>query len=207
VKNTEKILHTARHLFNERGLVYVRLQHISDDATIPVDDPAFPYQNKGAIIEAIFAQWEAQLKGLMIKYQQIPTLENIDRIFTGIESIQEDYSFFFTDMVEIKRAFPGIFEQIQGFLHWQVLQFEEILRFNVSRAALIELDKNDISFLATLLLEHMNTWSSRSLMWNKVGRAPSEKNLSNFCWTLLVPYMTSLGLEELEVILQEKIRL
>ena len=54
MKDTKRrILDAALDLFNENGLVNVRLQHIADQAQMSVGNLAYHYANKEAIVTAL----------------------------------------------------------------------------------------------------------------------------------------------------------
>ena len=47
----QKILNSAINLFNKKGLVNVRLQHIADESDISVGNLAYHFYSKKAIIQ------------------------------------------------------------------------------------------------------------------------------------------------------------
>lgn len=206
MKNKEKILHSAIRLFNENGFVNVRLQHISDDTIISVGNIAYHFKNKEAIVEAIFAQWQQKLKEILIEHRHTPIIENVDRIFASIQSVQEIYTFFYTDILEIKRSYSELFNQIQQFLSWQTLWFKEVLRFNIARGAMLSFDEYHIDFVAQQIVQQIHSWPAQKLIWQQVLSISGE-NLSVFIWKFLTPYLTIAGKDELEIYLSQKIRL
>jgi len=58
----EKIISSSIRLFNEHGLVNVRLQQIADDVGISVGNVAYHFYSKEAIIEKIVTQLSEILK-------------------------------------------------------------------------------------------------------------------------------------------------
>ncbi|MCI4669525.1 MAG: TetR/AcrR family transcriptional regulator [Bacteroidia bacterium] len=206
MKNKAKILHAAKRLFNENGFVNVRLQHISDDTIISVGNIAYHFKNKEAIVKGIYDEWENRLKETLIEFRHTPIFATMDRIFTEGESMQAEYSFFFSDLVEIKRAFPDIFEQIQQFFQWQFLLIKEMLRFNVARGAMKSMADDQMEFLASLLVEQINSWPAKKITWTS-PKPKHSKSLSSFCWQLLKPYLSESGQEELLVLLEQRVRL
>lgn len=206
MKNKPKILLSATRLFNQNGFVNVRLQHISDDAIISVGNIAYHFKNKEAIVRAIFEDWEKHLKDVLIEYRHTPIFANVDRIFAEMEQMQTEYSFFFTDLIEIKRAYPEIFARIQQFFQWQFILVQEIIRFNVARGAMTEMKEPEMVFLTEMLVERIITWPGRSLIWQKELN-PDKVNLSAYCWKIINPYLSKGGDEELTILLEQKIRL
>ena len=189
------------------GFVNVRLQHISDDTIISVGNIAYHFKNKEALVSALFGEWEKLLKEALIEFRHTPIFANVDRIFTSTQEVQEQYRFFFTDILEIQRAFPALFHKIQQFLQWQVFLFQEILRFNMARGAMRELTDPQVAFVAKLVIEHLYSWPSRNLIWQSFDQTTASQQLSSFIWQLLNPYFTDLGQEELRVYQDQNIRI
>lgn len=207
MKNRDKILLSATKLFNENGFVNVRLQHISDATIISVGNIAYHFKNKEAIVSTIFEELEKRQKEALIEYRHTPIFANIDRIFFSLEALQNQYSFFFTDIIEIKRSYPALFEKIKQFFHWQVFLFQEIIRFNVSRGALRDMfEEEGIQFLAMLIIQQINAWKAQTLTW-KDDSPEKVMNLSTFIWKILIPYMTKIGLEEYQILIRQKVSL
>ncbi|MEM7371462.1 MAG: TetR/AcrR family transcriptional regulator [Bacteroidota bacterium] len=206
MKNREKILLAARRLFNEHGFVNVRLQHISDDTIISVGNIAYHFKNKEAIIINIFEELKQRQREVFIEYRHTPIFVNVDRIFQSMESLQNQYNFFYTDIIEIKRAYPQVFEKIKQFFQWQVLLFQEIIRFNIARGAIQKvLSESEITFLSSFIIQNMNAWKSFHLIWQE--QELDGLSLSSFVWKMLIPYMTDSGKEEYSILENQKVNL
>ncbi len=205
MKNKEKIIVSATRLFNENGFVNVRLQHISDDTIISVGNIAYHFRNKEAIVNEIFVSLEKELRAALIEYRNTPIFENVERVFSSVQAVQEQYSFFFTDIVEIKRSHPDLFEKLQALFQWQVFMFQEILRFNHSRGALISLSENATSFLALHIIQTLNAWPALVLGLDQKDDTPKH-SLSEYLWQILHAYMTESGKEEYQVMRDQMIK-
>lgn len=207
MKNRDKILTAAKRLFNDHGFVNVRLQHISDDTIISVGNIAYHFKNKEAIVSQIFEELEQKQKDLLIEYRHTPIFANVDRIFSVLRDLQEEYSFFFTDIVEIKRAYPLLFEKINQFFRYQVLLFEEIIRFNISRGALLkEETEQHTHFLASLIIKHLSSWKTFSITWQENTNEHVEA-MSDSIWRILYPYMSKSGKEEYHINKEQKVKI
>ncbi|MEM6764700.1 MAG: TetR/AcrR family transcriptional regulator [Bacteroidota bacterium] len=206
MKNKEKILLSATRLFNEMGVVNVRLQHISDDTIISLGNIAYHFKNKEAIVSTIFEAMEKKLKEALIEYRHTPIFANMDRIFASVEEVQTDYRFFFSDLIEIKRNYPGLFEKIFQFFTWQEFFFQEIILFNISRGAFKPIqDETEKAFLATFLVQSINRYPATHLLW--AGNTTDKSDLSFYIWQILLPFMTQTGREEIDVLINQKVRI
>jgi len=204
LKNKEKILHSSLRLFNQNGFVNVRLQHISDDTIISVGNIAYHFKNKEAIVQALFLEWEKRIKEVLIEYRHTPIFESMDRIFLSMESLQEEYRFFFSDILEIKRSYPDFFEQIQQVYQYQVMAFQEIIRFNIARGAMQKLEEPQLHFLSHLVVHHLHHAPTRNLL-HQVETLSTD--LSSFIWGLLNPYLSDSGKSELSIYIHKRITL
>lgn len=184
----------------------VRLQHISDDTIISVGNIAYHFKNKEAIISSIFEEVDRQLQDALIEYRHTPIFENVDRIFSNFDTLQAHYSFFFTDIIEIKRAYPELFERISRFWEWQIMMFQEVFRFNIARGAFRKImDETDIDFMARLIVGHIHSWKSLQLT-EENHKNRGEARLSGYIWRILWPYMTESGMEEYRVMTERNVR-
>ena len=206
MKNKEKIIVSATRLFNEMGVVNVRLQHVSDDTIISLGNIAYHFKNKEAIVSAIFETLEKKLKEALIEHRHTPIFANVDRIFSSIADIQEEYSFFFTDIIETKRNYPTLFEKIFQFFKWQEFLFQEIIRFNVSRGAFLPMEKEEsVVFLSSFIVQSINVHPSIQLLWT--SDEEEKDHLSLKVWQVLLPYMTQTGKDEYEVLVNQKVKI
>ncbi|MEO0898110.1 MAG: TetR/AcrR family transcriptional regulator [Bacteroidota bacterium] len=206
MKNKEKILLSATNLFNEMGVVNVRLQHISDDTIISLGNIAYHFKNKEAIVSTIFEAMEKSLKEALIEYRHTPIFANMDRIFGSIEEVQSEYGFFFSDLIEIKRNYPKLFEKIFRFFSWQEFLFHEIIHFNVSRGAFKPIERQEEkAFLAKLLVQSINLYPASKLLWTE--NLTDNSSLSFYIWQILLPFMTNIGREEYNVLVNQKIQI
>lgn len=206
MKNKEKILHAALHLFNQKGFVNVRLQHISDDTVISLGNIAYHFPNKEAIVSALYDRWEKKIKEVLIEYRNTPIFAHVDRIFISMDTLQNEFNFFFTDLIEIKRSYPSLFQKIEEFLQWQVFLFQEIIRFNVARGAMTAVDDTDTATIAEWVIFQIHSFPSQRVMGLQVKeKAHASSSLAGHIWPLLRPYLTQTGEQELDTHLSQTI--
>ena len=199
-------MHAALHLFNQSGFVNVRLQHISDDTVISLGNIAYHFPNKEAIVSALYQRWEKKIKEVLIEYRNTPIFAHVDRIFSSMDTLQNEFSFFFTDLIEIKRSYPSLFQKIEEFLQWQVFLFQEIIRFNVARGAMTAVNDLDIAFIAEWVIFQIHSFpSQRTMGLNIKGSQLASSPLASHMWSLLLPYLTHTGEQELHTHLSQTI--
>lgn len=201
MSNKEKILIAALQLFNEHGIVNVRLQHISDEAIVSVGNIAYHYPNKEAICMALYQNLVKKQKELLAEYRIVPLFDNIDHLLRLTFHLQKEYIFFYLDTLEITRAYSSIREAHQQHIRSQIGQLQVMLDFNAARGALIkEPTASHFNKLAQQMWMTMDFW--RTQQWVKNTSAPSEENYKAAVWNLLIPYFTEMGKREYEQMLQ-----
>ena len=188
----KKILDAALKLFNEMGLVNVRLQHIADEAFVSVGNLAYHYPNKEAIVEALYQVLTKKQRELLAEYRVVPLFDNIEMLIRHTYRLQQQYVFFYLDTLEILRAYPAIGETHQQHISSQVAQLKTILDFNASRGALEpEPSASFFENLAVQIWMTMDMWLTQEAV--RTGSTPDEEAYRNAIWNLLIPCFTHMG--------------
>lgn len=198
----QKILDSAVKLFNQDGLVNVRLQHIADEAFVSVGNMTYHYRTKELIVQAIWEQLVKKQRDLLAEFRIVPLFEDIERQIQSTFQLQQAYIFFYLDTLEVMRAFPQIRDLHRQHIQWQVQQIETMMRFNVSRGAFLventEGGRNhDFVGKGTLQQLAQQYWMTSDMWLNR--QAILGNDLSNYAafrdalWALLRPCMTDMG--------------
>jgi AcrR family transcriptional regulator len=72
------ILDKALILFNEKGFVNVRLQHIADTAFVSVGNLGYHFKNKEDIISSLYKRLKKKQELLLTEFSVLPLFEDID---------------------------------------------------------------------------------------------------------------------------------
>ena len=194
------ILKSALKLFNEKGYLNVRLQHIADEAFISVGNLAYHFENKQEILLGLYQQAHRLQKDLLHELNIVPLFEHLDRHWCNVFEVQQAYRFLYFDTLEVLRSNSSIQEQYQGHVAWEVSQLIQMLRFNLSRGALAgpgtpkELDQ-----LAHLLWLCESSWYRQCIV-----RGQSKFDSKAFresLWSILWPYCSETGRQEYKQVL------
>ena len=137
----------ALKLFNEKGFVNVRLQHIADAAFVSVGHLAYHFKNKDGIVGDLYDEMRIKQALLLAEFRVVPLLEDINRYLGAVYDLQSNYIFFYLDTLEVLRAYAGIQNKYSQHVQWQMVQITIMLDFNISRGAFISLEpeKKNIS--------------------------------------------------------------
>lgn len=203
VKHTKSyILNRSLKLFNRNGFVNVRLQHIADDCSISVGHLAYHFHHKDSIIEALYDQLKEQQQALLFEFRTAHLFEDINRQLQGIFRLQQQYSFFYLDTLEVLRAYPAIKEKHQQHISWQIQQVEWMFEFNIFRGA-FQSQENEEQYkkLANLFWITMDNW-----MYARQISGADHLNGNDFLkdlWSLMIPYFSEEGQLEFKLLFQD----
>lgn len=189
------ILDKALILFNEKGFVNVRLQHIADSAFVSVGHLAYHFKNKKEIVLALYKKLKKKQELLLTEFRVLPLFEDIDLLLRNVYELQQQYLFFYLDTLEVLRAFPEIAEKHRELLSFQRQQIIFMMEFNASRGSFLPPIYNEqFVDVAHIFCMTMDNWISYQHI---TGRSVPNVNL--YCddmWAILRQLITDLGFPE-----------
>ena len=185
----------ALTLFNEKGFVNVRLQHIADAAFVSVGHLAYHFKNKEAIIFSLYKKLKKKQELLLTEFRVLPLFEDIDFLLRNMYLLQQQYLFFYLDTLEVLRAFPEIAEKHRQLLSFQRQQIQFMMEFNASRGSFVQ-PRYDIEFTehAHIFCMAMDNWMSYQYI---NGNESTDVTIyCNDLWSILRVLFTDVGLPE-----------
>lgn len=193
----QKIIESALFLFNRFGFVSVRLQHIADETGLSVGNLAYHFKTKDDIIEHIYAEIVTEQQRLLADLRMIPLFVNLDSHLQNIYQMQQRYSFFFTDTLEVMRAYPAIRRRHREHIRWQQIQVQLFIEFNVARGALAApRDPDSFEQLAERYVLLSDTWLSYEVMQGTIAKEIPFEQYKDAVWSIFVPYFSEIGHSE-----------
>lgn len=193
----QRILKSAISLFNEMGLVNVRLQHICDDTIISLGNITYHYKTKDDIIEAIWQEVQNAQVVLLAEFRTLPLFEDIDRYLEASFTLQQQYKFFYNDTLEVVRAYPKVGEAHRQHIQWQARQLGMMFQFNQARGVFAPAPDDDFyHFWAEHWLWALENWMHRRCVMNESTN--DFKAFYQALWGLLIPVFTEQGRREYE---------
>lgn len=200
-----KILHSAIRLFNEKGMVNVRLQHIADDSGISVGNLAYHYYSKKAIVQAIDDELGEELALLLSIDQNFPSLIDFDNHLGQYFSLLNRYSFYFLDVLEIERAYLKIHVKRQEYIEAMIDQMHNWLLFNAEKGVLrSEKTENHFLHTAESIWMIITFWPTQRQVrgMGEIG----EGHFKEFIWNQLFPLFTEAGWMECEALILPQLK-
>lgn len=185
----------ALALFNEKGFVNVRLQHIADSAFVSVGHLAYHFKNKEDLIVSLYKKLKKKQEELLTECRVLPLFDDIDFLLASMFQLQQQYRFFYLDTLEVLRAFPDIAEKHRELLSFQRQQIQFMMEFNVSRGSFIKPAwPEQFSRLSHLFCLSMDNWLSYQFI-NGTDK-PDVNAYCNDLWSMLQPLFSDMGQPE-----------
>ncbi len=199
------ILDSAIKLFNEFGMVNVRLQHIADEAGISVGNLAYHYYSKKAIVIALDEQLESKITPLISIDHNFPYLIDFDNHLSEYYFLLKNYSFYFLDFLEIERAYPTVHNKRKVYINKMIDQINKWMLLNISKGILKEeLQENHYRNTAHTIWMIITFWLTQQQI---VGEElDGEGSFKIMIWNQLLPLFTNTGWMECEAIILPQLK-
>jgi len=201
----QKILKSAIKLFNEKGLVNVRLQQIADHSGISVGNLAYHYYSKKAIVRAIDEQLGQELELVLATNQNFPSLIDFDNHLGRYFFVLNQYSFYFLDLLEMERAYPKMHAKRVTYLEKMIVQIEKWLQLNAEKGILKpELLDKQYQHTAESIWMIITFWLTQRQVRGKTDIG--EGHFKEFIWNQLIPLLTDAGWMEFEAVILPQLK-
>lgn len=189
------ILDKALALFNEKGFVNVRLQHIADKAFVSVGHLAYHFKNKQDIVTSLYNRLKKKQELLLTEFRVLPLFEDIDLLLRNMYQLQQQYLFFYLDTLEVLRAYPEIAEKHRQLLCFQRQQIKFMMEFNAARGSFAQpLYDGQFDGLAHIFCMAMDNWVSYQRI--NGNTAAGETFYCYDLWAILQVLFTDMGTPE-----------
>jgi len=196
----ERIIKSSIELFNQHGLVNVRLQMIADGTNMSVGNLAYHYHSKEAIIDHIVGQLYEVLEPVTDEEKDLQGLMSFDTQLAIYYHILLSNSFFFTDIVELSRNFPKQYKSRQIITEKITSQIYNWLIKNENRGMLIpELRKGHYAIIAHTIWMIITFYLIRPI--DHSSPVDSEKLFKKMVWSQVLPHLTDLGRAEFDLLI------
>ncbi len=197
----EKILKSAIQLFNKKGLVNVRLQHIADAVGISVGNLAYHYYSKKAIVIAIDAELSELIGPIISENRSFPDLMDFDAQLARYYHLLMKYSFYFLDLLELKRGYPKVYQRRKNYIGQIIRQIENWFECNEKKGRLIpEIRHRHYHIISHTIWMIITFWMTRPLDYGHPEE--SERVFKEVVWSQVLPYFTEVGKIEFDLMIE-----
>ena len=115
MRTEDKIILKAIELYNERGFSNVTSRDIAKALDISHGNLEYHYNNKEAILTAIYAQMKEEVSSYFSEViSNVDPFEQFDTILKKLDHFQTRYLFFNLDIIEISRQYPKLKSKVEA---------------------------------------------------------------------------------------------
>lgn len=197
----QRIIVSSIKLFNESGLTNVRLQQIADDAGISVGNLAYHYYSKEAIIKEIDQQLSELIGPVIAQDRSFPSLMDFDTQLARYYHLLTDYSFYFLDLLQIKRKYPKLYTKRAHYINQITAQLGKWLHTNVQSGMLKEEPRpRHYKILAHAIWMIITFYLTKPIDHGKPE--DSERVFKEMVWSLILPHFTQIGRLEFDLMIE-----
>jgi len=193
-----KITEAALMLFNGQGLQNVTLQQIANEASISVGNLAYHFHDKEQILKKIGNLISADMDKILRLWKNLPGLLDFDNQLTRLYHLLDTYSFYFLDILEIKRLYPCIHAVQQEHIANFILQLQQWFESNMKRELILELKSEQTRKIAEMIWFISSFWMTKKKILEK--EEFFEGAFKDMIWQQIRPFMTNQGINEFEII-------
>lgn len=201
----EKIIQVSIELFNKKGMVNVRLQHIADAAGISVGNLAYHYYSKKAVLIAIDQRLEDEIVPLLAVESDFPSLIDFDNHLSNYYQLINLYSFYFMDVLEMERAYPKIHQKRKDYIAKMISTIGEWLTLSASKGLLQnQLFENQYKDTALTIWMIITFWLTQQKVRGQISK--SEGDFKTVIWNQIIPLLSESGYMEYEALILPQLK-
>ncbi len=194
-KTKDKIINKSIELFNEFGFSNISLFRIADELGVSPGNLTYHYNKKDDLMAAVYKRFQDELAQITPPDYYNNQLEEMDQQLAQFFMLQERFTFFYLDLLEIERAFPAIAEKHYQHIQKQIERLREVLQYNKSTGLLKQYQNQEIYHR---IAHHIWMMTVYWLAQSKIrGTETSIDDLRESFWVLLFPHLTVQGAGEL----------
>ena len=195
-----KIIEVSIKLFNQHGIQNVRLQQIADEASMSVGNLAYHFHDKQEILKKIVGTVEGELATTFRTWKNLTHFIDFDNQLSRLYHFLNAYSFYFLDVVDLKRLYPELYEgrqeQIDKFIknlsEWLEKGVEKELFMKPNRHGQYEAVSKTIWFISAF-------WMSKKRILEE--EEDYELGFKEMIWQQLEPFFAAKGKTEFEIVI------
>lgn len=195
-----KIVEASIKLFNQHGIQHVRLQQIADEAGMSVGNLAYHFHDKQEILKKIVTTVDEELANTFRSWKDLTHFIDFDNQLSRLYHFLNVYSFYFLDVVDLKRLYPDLYEgrqeQIEKFIHNLSLWLEKGVKSELFMPPKKEGQFEGVSKMIWFISAF---WMSKKRILDE--EEDYEWGFKEMIWQQLEPFFASKGKTEFEIVI------
>ncbi|SFN21191.1 DNA-binding transcriptional regulator, AcrR family [Paenimyroides ummariense] len=189
----EKILDTARILFNEQGIRSTTTRHIAASMPISPGNLHYHFRHTEDIVIALFEQLKKKYDKMMEEVQELSLtqLDDLVPVFDILYDQINNYRFLFIHFVEISSWIPEIKKDYQQLLLRREEQFKNWLDALTKQGVIVNLaDKTREGIIKKLFIVG-DFWISHNALYKQYTGDEARQDFVSTLRSVLSPYVNT----------------
>src|SRR3546814_5541626 len=162
-------------MFNDQGIQRVTCRHIAEEMGISYCNLNYHYNNKEALLLAIYEQMLDEMSNSYLLREEYPTaFEHFYMLLAHLEQFQYKYRFFNLDVLEISRTYSPINRILQKTLKIRKKQMTELFKQFVNEGYLTKRPKEEYERVQHMIRIVITFWLSQEAILTRSEEHTSE---------------------------------
>ena len=205
MRTREKILQTARRMFNEHGIENTSAKMIAAEMEISDGNLRYHFRTKEDLVYGLYMQLVEGFNRQFTPYDQdeFPRLWEIYQTLQSVYSRLYEHRYLMADFMAIMRKYPKIEQHYRALIQQRKQQFRQVLQALMSMGILkADVPQQQYEQMIEQFYVLSDAWIGHAEVFLKeAGPEQKVQHYVNLAFSLTAPYLTEKGRQEYESLL------
>lgn len=187
----------AIQLFNKEGMSNVSMKQLADNMGISAGNLKYHYNTKSDLLEALYEDMYTVTLDYILPKNTYLTLFHLEEMMGKFDALQQEYAFFFNDLVNIIKTHPTIAKRYEAGNIERFKAARKLLDYYIETGRMKEthglIDFDQVIYAIWML---STFWQSQKIAINNPNYKVNQTSSISLLWQLIIPHLTEKGIEE-----------
>ena len=187
----------AIQLFNKEGMSNVSMKQLADNMGISAGNLKYHYNTKSDLLEALYEDMYTVTLDYILPKNTYLTLFHLEEMMGKFDALQQEYAFFFNDLVNIIKTHPTIAKRYEAGNIERFKAARKLLDYYIETGRMKKthglVDFDQVIYAIWML---STFWQSQKIAINDPNYKVNQTSSISLLWQLIIPHLTEKGIEE-----------
>ncbi|WP_010516739.1 TetR/AcrR family transcriptional regulator [Croceivirga radicis] len=187
----------AIQLFNKEGMSNVSMKQLADNMGISAGNLKYHYNTKSDLLEALYEDMYTVTLDYILPKNTYLTLFHLEEMMGKFDALQQEYAFFFNDLVNIIKTHPTIAKRYEAGNLERFKAARKLLDYYIETGRMKKthglVDFDQVIYAIWML---STFWQSQKIAINNPNYKVNQTSSISLLWQLIIPHLTEKGIEE-----------
>ncbi|TKD66020.1 TetR/AcrR family transcriptional regulator [Flavobacterium sp. ASW18X] len=187
----------AIQLFNKEGMSNVSMKQLADNMGISAGNLKYHYNTKSDLLEALYEDMYTVTLDYILPKNTYLTLFHLEDMMGKFDALQQEYAFFFNDLVNIIKTHPTIAKRYEAGNIERFKAARKLLDYYIETGRMKAthglVDFDQVIYAIWML---STFWQSQKIAINNPNYKVNQTSSISLLWQLIIPHLTEKGIEE-----------